>query len=103
MHLAKRYSRVQLEDACKHVIATNQFIGYRSIKGAIVSIDDNTDSTKHTRTAPEVKDVTINDVEISFTHAHLRGADAFKLPTRATTTTETGGRNDGDNNRKEEQ
>ncbi|SES36066.1 hypothetical protein CCYS_13610 [Corynebacterium cystitidis DSM 20524] len=80
LHLASRYSRQQLEDACAFVIGSKQFISYSSIKRAIsaTSRQSNRPSTSSSPNAPRSE---VIPTVTSFDQAALRGFDSFNIPT----------------------
>lgn len=76
LHLGKRYSNRELEQACQHVLSTHAFVGYRAIKDAL------TDSATHTppsRTGTPHATMTPPPAT-AFSQASLRGHTAFTLP-----------------------
>ena len=88
MHLATRYSRIQLEEACATVLATQRFVGYRAIKDAITTVHNQSGSIPTQPSSPRELDAPTT----AFTQAHLRGGTAFSLPTSQPATTDTLGK-----------
>ncbi|WP_257161705.1 Mu transposase domain-containing protein [Corynebacterium cystitidis] len=105
MGLTKRYSRVELEQACQYVLRSRQYVNYRNIHDALTMFADRTGITAHdeptsktTRQASLTPKAQPEDdtADIVFDNPHLRGINAFQLPQPSTPptpqpgTTETG-------------
>lgn len=78
--LGKRYSNQQLEQACKHVLDTRQYVGYRAIKDAI-TVSDAPTEPKDERYLGNADHHTPPQPATEFTDAKLRGFEAFSIPT----------------------
>lgn len=84
LKLAKRYSKVELEQACKFVLDTKQYVGYSNIKNAITThaAEHSTRALANAHEHSAVSTRVDNDVVVvDFEQARLRGLEAFDIST----------------------